>query len=611
MGDTRGLKGRDEPIGVDRRHFVRGLSALSAWIVSHSSATRFALAAAPSGALVIDAHCHPFNGADVPIYGFLQKVVIEQQLADFPPLQNLAEAFAYFLATFIAGNAPGYKKERDMLVGLIKNPKEVAALKRNPVDPADDQEFFSKGLNNFIEQHTSFAGTQGLSQQNDELIANLIRRYGPIGFREKTKKEIGSSLSNPDERKAIVDETVKTILQKRVKSKADLPSIDEIDAYIAQFFSWVREFTQYRFQIMKDLVDITGDSADKSRMWVPTLLDVEFWLRWPSEPGRLTTLSEQADLVQLMSQVKLPAGRIIPGFIGFDPWRYMHDKHFYPDKDPLEVVKHAIEHQGFVGVKIYPPMGFKPWNNADGELKAKDFPQALQDLQFEINGTSNPGQSLDDALGQLYSYCHHNDVAILTHCSNSIGSHVGYAERAAPKNWEVVLKKYPDLRLCLGHWGGIWDQCSENGCTNDDQAWPGQILTLLKATKADGVTPAYKNLYVDVGDFSGVMMRWRDETKKAQETCKYLKPLLSNNAILKSRILYGSDWMLLGREPANASYFADMRTYFEDILTDPSDQEAFLGGNAKNFLGLREGAKSRGRLDAFFRRTNQEPLNLG
>lgn len=69
--------------------------------------------------------------------------------------------------------------------------------------------------------------------------------------------------------------------------------------------------------------------------------------------------------------------------------------------------------------------------------------------------------------------------------------------------------------------------------------------------------------------------------------------------------------MLLDREPVNASYFADMRTYFEGLLTDASDQEAFLGGNAKNFLGLREGEKTRGRLNAFFRRTNQDPLNLG
>src|SRR5262249_43642970 len=335
-------------IRIGRRSFVRGFSALSISAALRSYVGLSAAAPTPSGGgLVIDAHCHPFNGADVPIFGFLQKVVIEQKLADFPPLQGLAEAFAYFLATLISGNAPGYKKERDMLLGLIKNPAAVGTLKRNPVNPADDQEFFANGLNDFIARHTSFEGAQGLTQQSDELITRLIRRYGPSDLRSKTNEDIGSLLSNREERRAIVDTTVRTILRNRVKSKADLRSIEEIDAYIAQFFSWAREFTQYRFQIIKDLTDITGDGTTKSRAWVPALVDVEFWLRWPSEPGKLTKLSEQAHLVQLMSQVQLHEGRIIPGFIGFDPWRYIHDKHYHPDRDPLGVVKYAIENQGF------------------------------------------------------------------------------------------------------------------------------------------------------------------------------------------------------------------------------------------------------------------------
>jgi hypothetical protein len=308
---------------VDRRLFARGISTLSIWAGLRSYMGFSAIAApevAGAGRLLVDPHCHAFNGRDVPIFGFLQKVIIEQELANDPLLQGLAEAYAFFLATYIVNSAPNYATEREMLRKLMKNPAAVSELKRNPGNSVGDQEFFASGLSSFIAQHTSFEGTQGLTQQNDELIIRLLRRYGPRDLQSKTNADIRAILSNPKTREQAVDTTVRTILQNRVKSKTDLTDIKKIDAYIAQFFAWVREWTQYRFQIVEDLAAISGDGSTKLRVLAPALVDIEFWLRWPGESAS-TRPREQAYLLYLMSLIKLPGQRILPGFIGFDPWR--------------------------------------------------------------------------------------------------------------------------------------------------------------------------------------------------------------------------------------------------------------------------------------------------
>ena len=74
--------------------------------------------------------------------------------------------------------------------------------------------------------------------------------------------------------------------------------------------------------------------------------------------------------------------------------------------------------------------------------------------------------------------------------------------------------------------------------------------------------------------------------------------------------MYGTDWMLLDFEPYNGSYYQKMKDYFGDLLGNGVDLNAFLAKNAVTFLGLHAGAETRKRLNDFFRRNRQEPLNF-
>ena len=158
----------------------------------------------------------------------------------------------------------------------------------------------------------------------------------------KVQKQYCYGLEPSERRRRAVETTVKTILQNRVKSEDDLPGIEEIDAYIAQFFHWVREFTQYPFQIMQDLADISGDSSTKLRVLVPTLIDQEFWLRWSSKSEKPTSPRDQAELVYLIVKSNSQEDVSCQASFRSTPWRYMNDLCYKIRPNAFDVIQDAV-----------------------------------------------------------------------------------------------------------------------------------------------------------------------------------------------------------------------------------------------------------------------------
>ena len=86
---------------------------------------------------------------------------------------------------------------------------------------------------------------------------------------------------------------------------------------------------------------------------------------------------------------------------------------------------------------------------------------------------------------------------------------------------------------------------------------------------------------------------------------------MRNCDLLPARIMYGSDWMLLGREPGNDGYFKAMRAQFASLFNgDAVALENFLGKNAKTYLGLDSGEPTRQRIDAYYRRSDRRVPNF-
>ena len=129
--------------------------------------------------------------------------------------------------------------------------------------------------------------------------------------------------------------------------------------------------------------------------------------------------------MSLISLVQ-PANRALHGFIGFDPWRQVVDEAQGNTPTALDVVKTAIETQGFIGVKIYPPMGFRATNNAS--VPQSTF-AGLEPVTIPVAGR---GTKIDDALMKLYTYCNTNEVPIMAHCAPSQGPTADAALQAHP-----------------------------------------------------------------------------------------------------------------------------------------------------------------------------------
>jgi predicted TIM-barrel fold metal-dependent hydrolase len=472
---------------LQRREFIKSVGATAAWRLGASTfggAFRpFGALAAPATApLRIDVHCHLFNGYDLPIFGLLESVFIEQYI-----FGALAIPFALWLAASIEGNSPDYQDELDNAHHLITNPTATVEYKRNSDQVAG---FLESGMKKFIEDYTSLSHAQpktSASDRNDAFLLELLRRFAPPSVLkdQMTKEELLGLFDNPQVRKDLM----KRILDYKNQNKT-LGFFDEISEYISQFVNWVGTATSYHTQLADDLSGKFGESTpDELRVMTPAIVDFGPWplQDWYVYSDLTRTADQQAVLLKKIALIRR-RGRAIHGFIGFDPWRYLKDKG--TPNDSLKVVKDAIEHRGFVGVKLYPPMGFRPYGN-----KNLDFPDKLVEL---CNG--HPGGALDKVLTELYHYCNSNEVAIMAHCSDSIGSRPHYALRSAPEHWEPVLNKFKRLRLNLGHFGGIWDYDCDQKCDlscswshKQDRDWPDKIAKMVDK---------YDNLFIDVGDFS-------------------------------------------------------------------------------------------------------------
>lgn len=192
---------------------------------------------------------------------------------------------------------------------------------------------------------------------------------------------------------------------------------------------------------------------------------------------------------------------------------------------PLEIVQRAIDN-GFIGVKLYPPMGFRPFNNNHIPL-----PSYVTDREKGLGGDA--GIAIHAALYELYAWCESKQVPIMAHANNSNESHSAYGARASPDNWRKLIEsnRYRNLRINLGHFGGF-EEYFFNPIGPEkkiEETWEWKVLQIWKTFPQ---TP----LYADISYFNEILpLKFETEAKDKdayQETRKqvtefwreYVKP---------------------------------------------------------------------------------------
>ncbi|TDX29647.1 amidohydrolase family protein [Rhodovulum visakhapatnamense] len=183
----------------------------------------------------------------------------------------------------------------------------------------------------------------------------------------------------------------------------------------------------------------------------------------------------------------------------------------HPDRpDAVAELRRCLDEYGFRGVKIYPRLGYAP--------------------------------SHEILMREVYPLCVERGLPVVSHCSRGGVRHRRWTPARAdavtdPAAHVPVLRAFPELRLCLAHFGGDADWLSflaEGLDPLDPEArrrnWVTKIADMIESG-------AYPNLYTDIS-----------YTVFKVPACMPLLTLFMESERLAARILFGSDFYMLRQE---------------------------------------------------------------
>jgi predicted TIM-barrel fold metal-dependent hydrolase len=214
-------------------------------------------------------------------------------------------------------------------------------------------------------------------------------------------------------------------------------------------------------------------------------------------------------------------GRILP-FVGINPIRPNH----------FDVMRTALEELGFVGVKIYPALG------------------------FEV--TSPP-------MLRVFDHCARFDVPIVVHTTaGGFAKTQQTAQFGDPAHWKKIFKDRPELRVSFAHCGG-WGGLA--GHLPSEKAWADQIFEYMDQ---------FENVYTDISFHVAMMGGGEPENL-------YLPALRAHLAhpTRGKRILFGTDSWLLRLSQTDEAFW----NYFQNKLT-PAEFRQIATDGPRQFLGL-------------------------
>ncbi len=221
----------------------------------------------------------------------------------------------------------------------------------------------------------------------------------------------------------------------------------------------------------------------------------------------------------------------------------------------LEIVRHYIEVENFTGIKLYPPIGYYPF---------------------------------DERLDKVMAYAEKNRIPITTHCSRggifyhdkiteAMREHPITGERftekdnktfcqhfSDPDNYHYLLAKFPNLVLNLAHFGGgsEWHKYLTCKAFQEPETWLAKVAELMIS---------YPNVYSDIS-----------YTMYDPELYPVLKYLIQDGA-LRYKILFGSDFYMVEWEVPEREFFLKLRAFLGE-----EHYPLIANINPNVFLGLKK-----------------------
>ena len=549
-----------------RRDFLKGAGATATLSCSFSPIQSYAQASTS----FVDMHCHVFNSDDLPIEGFIEKVVINGHSSYRDAVRKYGIKAGYFvryLALSLRKQTRPALDEIDTLKDIDRGavePRSISEIQKAEVDL----------LTTWIENLRS-------EDAPKEFGDSIYGAYIPLTVVGLMHIEAyGPTYPNPYDQNSWQNSD---ILARKIYYDGRGP--------ISRFAVWALMFSRHRYELVDRLDTIHGKRA---RLITPLLIDYSHWL----DDDFDVRLADQIALMEAIAKRKGEM-RVHP-FAPFDPLRQaLHVHSGNAGISPLEMIQSAVRRGAFIGVKLYPPMGFLPFGNA---TLGESFPRSAR----KVFGPGKTGRAIDAALDQLYTWCAAERVPLLAHAAESNGSAPGYEKRADPTNWKAALSTYRGLRICLAHFGHFERgfKTAEHPNPKLSDTWEFHFGKLVE-TFPD-------NVY---GDLSYCVAALSNPTSGVHDAVlDMLTRIRKQFPALAQRLVFGTDWIMLGQEEG---FFKKLEgehvlaTNVEYLLNragfSSNDIAAIMMGNAGRFLELGRSApagqtNNRSRLESFYQK---------
>jgi predicted TIM-barrel fold metal-dependent hydrolase len=578
--------------------------------------------------LTIDSHCHIFNGSDLQVREFIARVVVTEKGI----VAAVVEALSELLQLMIWDSAPNGDGEFELLSKLIALTSEDAGIlieqrrqegyknarsavlktrgqaKLAPAKAANEPiglapDSLSSPLGQTVlKAPASLKGLMQPAPTKDDVLQQIYASFEPTSYEEHLQKHTSDmqQLRNFD-----------LLMKGQNQTKAGTPQLGaKADTGIATLgvVKYLSEGFQYRIVGVQDYLDTFTKPAKRSvDLMVPSMVDYDWWLAQGAPTKTPLTVtpksSKHKSQLQVMEQISILTRGQVHGFAPFDPLREVaYHAHKGAAWSSLEFVQDAVTNHGCIGIKLYPPMGFAPYGNAE---KGNDFWKGnkLPDwLSSEISYDDGKpalglGKRMDDALDALYQWCsdERNQVPILAHSNETNGTTEQFRELVSASYWSKALERYPNLRVSFGHLGDL------SGALNDSEI-PKTAESYIRLFQSN------RHTYGDSG-FDAEILKQKKMLEERYVSA-YADQSTPGNRLLAERLMYGTDWNLLMTNGDIDSYLRSFVELFEGLpnssatIAGHSIKDRFFGWNAVDFLGLKKGQPTRSRLEVFYEKND-------
>jgi uncharacterized protein len=233
-----------------------------------------------------------------------------------------------------------------------------------------------------------------------------------------------------------------------------------------------------------------------------------------------------------LSDLKEKYGEVIIPFVAADPRR----------KGVLDCVKYYIEEKGFTGIKIYPALGYFPYD----ERLRPVWDYAQKYALPVMTHTSHGGPYYRNKLTEKdFANSRIGNIPLKGKSNHELSAYYTH-----PANYRYLLADYPKLKICLAHCGGDieWDRYLDDpslkGIPEIDKDWLTLCIDLMLE---------FPTLYTDISS-----------TLYTKRFISVLRVLLRDK-IIRKKILFGSDFYMVEFEGKEKSFSFDVRGLLDEV----------------------------------------------